>query len=324
MVFVSLGLRLRIEVEALNMVEALGAYTRHRTVSILKKVSKEGGVAYRIVVAPAISGQSIAYGYHKTLVELANIKKLPVCNECTKYEARGGFSKRATEGISHDDRILTCVVDDLTGFLAPEAKNGRRTSPVSFSYLVPDIESAKAALDSQFHVRYDFETMQHQPFTVESGTAIYLLSIAVDVDRIGRLSNGSYTEDRINRIELAFKALEVLIEGFMYGAKKSRYLPINEVTGAIAAISHPIPFAVSPPRVYYNGYNYINDTIERAKHYIESLKDFGENVKIMYIDREGVVKGSELVGDFAKRANTFTEMVEKIIREVRQMVEKKS
>lgn len=290
MVFVSIGLRARVEVEALNMVEALGAYTRHRTVSILKKITtKNGSVRYKVVIMPAVSGQSINYGYSTLLVEMAQRfnPPLPVCEECKNYRKIGGFLKRATQNVDYDTRVKECVVEDLTGFLAPEALV-RRTSPVSFSYMIPDVESAKAALDAQFHVRYNMLTKEHNPFTVESGTAIYMVTVTIDVDRIGRLSNGSYVDDREKRIELAFKALAALFEGWSFGAKKARYLPIIEVVGGIAAISNPMPFMVSPPRIYKDGRNYINDTAQRAIKYTEALQDLGETIHLYYFDKEGL------------------------------------
>lgn len=317
MVFVSIGLRLRTEVEALNMVEALGAYVRHRTVSILRRISKDGKTIYKVVVTPAISGQSIAYGYHKVLVELAKLANIPVCDECRNYEPRGGFHKRTTQNIKHDKRIEDCVVEDLTGFLAPEA-NVRRTSPVSFSYLVPDLESSKTALDPQFHVRYNFETNEHAPFNIESGTAIYMLSIAIDVDKIGKLEGGGYVKDRLKRIELALKALSTLIEGVMFGAKKARYLPIIEVVGGIAAISNPIPFTVTPPRIYRDGRNYIDETIRRANVYAETLKIVNEKVKIVFMDKENVTSAS--TSENVRRVNTLTEMIEITLEEVKKLL----
>jgi len=324
MVFVSIGLRLRVEVEALNMVEALGAYTRHRTVSLLRSVTKDGKKGYRLIIAPAISGQSIANGYHRVLVELASKLELPVCDECKSYELRGGFTKRITKEINHDERLKTCAVEDLTGFLAPEA-NVRRTSPVSFSYMVPDVESAKTALDSQFHVRYDFITMEHAVFTIESGTAIYMLSVFIDVDRIGRYERGEYVENREKRIELALKGLAALIEGLSYGAKKARYLPIKEVIGGIAAVSRPMSFAVSPPRVYKDGRNYIVETIERAKHYVAVLQDLNQRIKLYYLDKERVTEGIPAAeGITVTPVNTFSEMVNRVLNDVKEFCGLKS
>lgn len=313
MVFVSMGFRFRVEVEALNMVEALGATVRHRTVSVLKKVSRNGSIVYRVVMAPAISGQSIANGYQRILVEMAKLKGMPLCDECKRYEKRGGFTKRCTANIPHDERVRGCVVEDLTGFLAP-AEGVRRTSPVSFSFMVPDTESSKIAIDPQFHVRYNFETGEHAPFTIESGTAIYMLGVSIDVDRIGKLSNGSYVNNRLARIELAFKALSTLIEGLGFGAKKARYLPIVETLGGIAAISKPLPFMVSPPRVYRDGRNYINDTIERAKRYLTALKDYGEEIAIVYMDREGIAPTDISEENIeVSRVDTVSELVDKVL-----------
>lgn len=328
MVFASIGLRLRTEVEALNMVEALGAYTRHRTISILRMIERDGKLGYRLMIAPAISGQSIAHGYHRVLVEMAKMLKLPICEECRDYEVIGGFPKRAEKEVPYDERIKGCVVESLTGFMSvgPAIRVATRmTSPVSFSFLVPDVESAKVSLDSQFHVRYDFRTQQHAPFTIESGSAIYMLSITIDVDKIGRLEGGGYVDDRSERIELAFKALAALIDGFVYGAKKARYLPINEVLGGVAAISHPLPFMVSPPRIYRDGRNYIDDTLLRASHYVKVLKweGGGERVKIFYMDKEGVVEKASAEGIEVIKVNTFSEMVENVLNEVKSLLSAK-
>jgi len=320
MVYVSLGLRLRVEVEALNMVEALGAYTRHRTVSMLKKLSRDGRTAYKIILAPAVSGQAVNYGYSRVVTELADKLGLGVCNACrASYTGQSGFEKRANENVDHDTRVKECVVEDLTGFLAPQA-NVRRTSPVSFSYMVPDLEGAKAAVDAQFHVRYSADPARHAIFNVESGTAIYIVSVAIDVDKIGRLSNGSYVGDRMKRIELAFKALAALFEGLAFGAKKARYLPVLDIVGGISAVSHPIPFMVSPPRVYRDGRNYITDTLERAKYYIATLgDDVNETIKTVYMDREGL-QVRVIDGVSVEHASTLSELVSKTLNIVKEML----
>ncbi|MEM2005789.1 MAG: DevR family CRISPR-associated autoregulator [Zestosphaera sp.] len=320
MVFASIGLRLRVEVEALNMVEALGAYARHRTVSVFKKQSREGSVVYKLVTAPAISGQSVANGYMRTLVELAKHYGLNVCDECSAYEARGGFTKHGTsKKVKHDD-LMNCVIEDLTGFMVPEA-NLRRTSPVMFSYMVPDLESAKAVIDSQFHVRYDFTTQQHQPFNVESGTAIYMVMIGIDVSKIGKLENGKYLNDRDKRIEVALRGIATLFEGLGFGAKKARYLPIGEVVGGIAAVSNPIPFMVSSPRIYVDGNNYLMDTIKRASRYVEALSQLSERVSITYFDREGLKPTKEVKqGLEVSETNTLMDLIEKTLKVVREYV----
>ncbi len=308
MVFVSIGLRLKVEVEALNMTESLGAYTRHRTVSLLKKYSSDKGIWYKIITVPAISGQSIAHGYHVALVEIADKLGLPVCDECKRYRIVGGFLKHGTaKNIDEKTIVTTCVVEDITGFLAPDA-GVRRTSAIMFSYMVPDIEMAETSIDPQFHVRYNFEKNEHNPFQIESGTAIYMLGIGLDVDKIGKYYENNKEKtvgDRDKRIELAYKALIALIEGVGFGAKKARYLPILEVVGAVSTISHPIPFMVSPPRGKY----YISETIKRASEYKKVLSDLEEDVRIIYMDKEGLeVATAENVE--VKKVESFAELID--------------
>jgi len=321
--FASIAFRFRVEVEALNMVESLGAYTRHRTVSVFKRVEKNGKLMYRIMTVPAISGQSIANGYQRMLVELASRLGLPVCDQCKRYESIGGFIKHSTEGkgsnVNHDSLIESCVVEDLTGFLIPEL-GVRRTSAVMFSYLVPDTESGKAVLESQFHVRYNFETGAHNPFNIESGSAIYMLTVGVDIDKIGKRSNGTFVGDKWKRVKLAFKAIEALVEGLNFGAKKARYLPISEVLGAIGAVSDPVPFMVSAPRVYVNGDDYISKTIARASKYIEALREVNERIHLVYMDNEGLnIKIPDNLKVEVVKASTITELIETLITVIEKL-----
>ncbi|MEM1690681.1 MAG: DevR family CRISPR-associated autoregulator [Thermofilaceae archaeon] len=318
-VFASLSIRMRVDVEALNMVEALGAYGRHRTASILR--ARPDGRGFRVIIAPAVSGQAIAYGYMATLVALAQRRNLPVCDECREYLTRGGFVKHGT---SRDDSLTEwklvqeCVVEDLTGFMMPEAKI-RRTSPVCFSYMLPDAESSNVALDPQFHVRAPMPGQQPQPFQVESGTAVYTVSVFMDADRIGRgydRIQGKPTpmalplELRRERVEAAFEALGCLFEGLTFGAKKARYLPVYEIIGAVAAVSRPVPFMVSPARLSKNE-SYIGLTVRRASSYATLLKNIGEELAVFYFDQEGVYSGAPSTIDVI-RADTFSDLIDKV------------
>jgi len=196
--FVSIGLRFRAEVEALNMAESVGNYARHRLAPIiLVRRGEDGSIKeYKVTMAPAVSGQSIAYGYMAALVKLALERGLPVSDQAKNYENIGGFFKRADDArLSYDDRVKTCVIEDLTGFMAAGEGNVavRRTSPVMFSYLVPDGTTVRGVVMPQLHVRYNLQNPEQQvPFQIEAGTAVYVHGVAIDVDRIGRLSDGSY------------------------------------------------------------------------------------------------------------------------------------
>jgi len=313
--FVSFGFRFRVEVEALNMAETVGNYARHRAAPVLIQVRDEEGKLkeYRITMAPAVSGQSVAFGYMSALVKLAEQKGLPVCEECRSYEHLGGFFKRADRvDVGYDERIKTCVVEDITGFMATkerargEGGKGaviRRTSPIMFSYMVPDATSARGVLMPQLHVRYNLKNPDKQvPYQVEAGTAVYIHGVAIDVERIGRLEDGKHinTEDRLRRIGLALDALKVLYGGLLFGAKKARYLPVIETLGGIAAVSHPMPFVVSPPRLG----DYVGENINRAKK-------FGAgSIKLFCFDKEGVTGCGKQDG--VETADSLEDLVDKV------------
>lgn len=313
--FVSIGLRFRVEVEALNMAEAVGNYTRHRTAPIMIVERGDDGRVrgYKVTMAPAVSGQSIAFGYMSALVSLAPKYDLAVCNNCKDYQKIGGFFKRADEiDKGHDDRVKDCVVEDLTGFMSTLERQGqergrmlRRTSPVMFSYLVPDSTSARGVVVPQFHVRYNLLNPEQQaPYQIEAGTAIYVHGVAVDVERIGRLEDGSYVENREKRIELAFDALKALYGGVIFGAKKARYLPVFEPLGGIAAVSHPLPFSVTPPRFT----DYVQENIARAEAFKIS------NVNLFCFDREGITscgKNGKVVA-----STSLEDLIEKVKTQV--------
>jgi CRISPR-associated protein Csa2 len=321
--FVSFGFRFRVEIEALNMAETVGNYARHRAAPILIQVRDEKGrlKEYRITMAPAVSGQSVAFGYMSALVKLAEQRRLPVCEECRSYEHLGGFFKRADRvDVGYDERIKTCVVEDLTGFMATKERGEggkgaviRRTSPVMFSYMVPDATSARGVLMPQLHVRYNLKNPEKQvPYQVEAGTAVYIHGVAIDVERIGRLEDGRYIDakDRLMRVELALDALKALYGGLLFGAKKARYLPVIETLGGIAAVSHPMPFVVSPPRLG----DYVGENVNRAR------KFDAESIKLFCLDKEDVTSCGKQDG--VEAADSLEDLVDKVKAAVVEMLKK--
>ncbi len=313
--FLSMSFRLRTEVEALNMVEAMGAYSRHRTVSLLKP--RGDGKGYRLVIAPAVSGQAIAFGYMKSLVELAQQKNLPICDQCRNYESKGGFVKHGTDTSGDlENLVRSCIVEDVTGFMIAKAEV-RRTSAIQFSYMTPDIDSSDVAIDPQFHVRAAKPGEKPQPFQVESGTAIYVLGVALDIDKIGVVpdSNGKpkiVVANRAERVKTAIQAIAHLLEGLSFGAKKARYLPVYDVVGAVAAISHPVPFMVSPARISKD-MDYVTKTVLRASNYVKLFSDVKETIKLFYMDKENVVGEVKAENIDITKADNVSELVLKII-----------
>ncbi len=322
MVFVSFGFRFRVNVEAMNMVESVGNYSRHRVAPIIRRFIEDGNVRYEVQFLPVVSGQSVANAYMRALTDLAVSRNIPVCDMCRSYMELGGFPKRPNELKDVGARIQECAVEDITGFMAAPPGGGqavRRTSRVQFSYLIPDADSARHVSPMpQFHVRYGKE--EQMIFNVESGSAIYTLITNIDVDGIGRVdSNKIVVNNRKDRITLAIEALALMINGGYVGAKKSRYFPQMEPLGAVAVVSHPYPFVVSPPKVRQDSNGalapwYLEDTVTRALRFKQM---FNATVKIFYLDNEfNWVPQSDEAKKIIERVNDINSLIDKVKNEV--------
>ena len=319
MAFVSFGFRFRVNAEAMNMVESMGNYTRHRTAPIIRQVIEDGGITYEVQYLPIVSGQSIANAYTRALADIAVRRWLPICEMCRRHNETGGFPKRPNIDKNVEDsvdkRVAECVVEDVTGLMAtePKEKSGgksskksgekssegsgeeagsgralRRTSRIQFSHLIPDADSANHVPPMpQFHVRYGEKETQ-TIYNIESASAIYTLVVNIDVDGIGK-GVSITTSDREARVEAALDALMLMLNGGYIGAKKSRYFPQMELLGAIAVVSNPYPFVVSPPKAKLNNDGallpwYLEDTLRRA---LEFKKIFNNaTLRLYYIDNE--------------------------------------
>jgi CRISPR-associated protein Cas7/Csa2 subtype I-A len=282
----------------MNMVERVGNYERHRTAPIIKQVLEDGKVRYEVQFLPVVSGQSIANAYTRALVDIALRRGLPVCKECSRYNELNGFPKRPNiegEGDSVDKRVTECVVEDVTGFMvtqsgdkSSEGRAFRRTSRIEFSFLIPDVDSANHVPPmSQIHVRYGEKETQ-TIYNIESASAIYTLVVNIDVDGIGK-GVKSTTSDRETRVKTSLDALMLMLNGSYVGAKKSRYFPQIEPLGAVAVVSDPYPFVVSPPKAKLSNDGtlqpwYLEDTLRRAVAFKGVFTD--ASLAMYYLDNE--------------------------------------
>lgn len=180
-VYVSVGVRFLLNVEALNMVESIGNLTKHRRAPLVIPDEKGG---YKLVYVPAISGESFAHAIQENLVNVAKVlwKEPPV----DEWSLRGEFFKFGDQKHMPDDlkeifikcsnkakktknvreiaelkhlvereAIRLSIVADVGGFLIAEIFPVKRTSPLSVGYIVPVYDAIEAtALESQFHVRH--------------------------------------------------------------------------------------------------------------------------------------------------------------------------
>ena len=308
--FVSVRGRVLINVEALNMAESVGNYVKHRRVPVISPVT------YATYFVPAISGESIAHGYQKALVEEAKNNeefKNKICNLCKE----GIFLKSTNNKVILDAFDITnweinseadleraiisnCIVEDIGGFLyAPGQEklekdekeklknagllddkgskfgNVKRTSNFFTGYMIP----AQEALDSviiepQLHSRYALGTpfvgkgaQGQMIYYVELSSAPYVFSFDLDTKYINKLtfhykSAGELAQEGGNerqaRIEISLDSLKNFLIDMMFGAKKTRFLPIVDWESLVIAISDDI-WTISSPLTA----NYIMNTLKK-------------------------------------------------------------
>jgi len=321
MVWISLGLRAIINVEALNMVESVGNVTRHRKAAIVYR-TKSG---YVIRWVPAISGETMAHAYQAWIAELAKKRKLPICSYCSinefvKHSQPELFGtdpweqklKQLIKQRNYDPHVIeveiikNCVVEDIGGFLFPGPRPVKRTSRFSNGYLIPAIDAIeKVAIEPQFHVRHAPKAQQaigqaQMIYYVEVGSAIYTWTFALDIDGIGRTSmikveDVISNDEKIRRIECAIDSLALMLDSKIFGAKLTRFNPLIDYESIVVTISHRYPFNVSPPS---HG-NYIKDTLHRSKKFSEFL---GDEVKVLgyRVDVEEIEKYDTIMDLMAK------------------------
>jgi len=342
--FISLAARLLVNVEALNMVEAVGNVTRHRRATV---VIQDPGGGYRKLEVPCISGESLAHAYQVALVEAARAiysredMEIPVCEWC----ARGEFFKsmddahtmssvkKAIEGLKGTEQahvferevVRGCLVEDIGGFLRAERPPVKRTSRFHVGYLLPVADAVGVtALDTQFHVRHapseavrGEERAAQMIYYVETGSAVYGLSFNLDVDGIGKTSMVSVEQvvddaERERRVKVALTALLTVLSTKAFGAKRSRFLPLVEVKGLVAAVSSPIPFTVEPP----SSVGFINDTKEKAERFLAVLGKLGIEEELQIYAFSSEVEVPEGV----EKADSVEGLLDKLISKVLGML----
>jgi len=198
MVFVSVRGRIWLQAEAMNMVESVGNYVKHRKVPVMVRE----GNTYLTFFVPAISGESVAHAYQVLLAEEMIKAGQSVCPLCAKdiflkstnrdvykeamgedppvvpregaKRGRGRRSSSESEEAQEASKVeklveaaLTiertiirkCAVEDVGGFLYAEEPNVKRTSNFSTGYMIPVREALRVTVvDPQLQSRYALGT----------------------------------------------------------------------------------------------------------------------------------------------------------------------
>ncbi len=302
--YLSIGLRFKANIEALNMSETIGNVTRHRRVPAI--IETEEGL--KLLYVPAISGESIAHAIQWNAIEVAKTMytKPPV----DEWSMRGEFikfadNKHLTESLAkiiksngsieekqhlfEKTAIAESLVADIGGFLYAEKPPVRRTSPLQVGYAIPVEEAVRlTAIESQVHARQipvgvtgEAERQAQMLYYVEVASTIYGLTVNLDVDAIGytsmvKVEKAVEEDERKRRIKAAIGAIALTMGQGIFGAKRSRFNPVLEVINAVAVVAHPLPFTVSPPQKK----GYIDETLRRMNKYREFVEKLGVSVGV--------------------------------------------
>jgi CRISPR-associated protein Csa2 len=195
----------------------------------------------------------------------------------------------SSRNVEEIERLLVkaSVVADVGGLLYTE-KQVKRTSAIRFSYMLPTLDAVEkggVALTPQLHTRYVHPEMPREMqmlFYLESGSALYTFTAELVASDIGRLfysksDDPDLKKQRPERVKAAVDSLTALVDGVLFGAKRSRYNPVWDVKSLIVALSKgPVEFIVSSGVTR----DYIKKTYERAVNITKAIQEETINIYV--------------------------------------------
>jgi len=339
--FVSVGVRFVANLEAMNMVETVGNVTKHRRAPVVIRNDNGYSVKWVPAISGESFGHAYQENLVRAaniLYDSPPVCRWCKIGEFYKHMDKdhiddkilGVWGKR--DKVKKDKKkvpeykkefeaavIKNCLVEDIGGFLHAEDPPVRRTSLFQVGYIIPTVESINAAVtETQFHARHaPSETMKGDEakdtterasqmiYYVELSSAEYALLFNITLGGIGYTSMTSIEkilddQEIERRKKVAMLALEMTLHDF--GGKRTRFLPIAEVTDMMASISD-LPFTISSPA--YPEYDV--KTVERKKSVEELYSKLGLSKKITTIGYNAKADDS---------ASTPEDVIKKIIEKV--------
>lgn len=334
--FISLSARVLVNIEAMNMVEALGNVVRHRKASAIYRVSQN---RYELRTVPVISGEAVRHAIQAALADIAASKGLNVCEWCRRHEfikhgvrpLLGDLEEKLKGSPADAEKIIVegCVVEDVGGFLVPLETPVKRTSVLEVGYMMPVIQGERVmyGFDVQFHARHAPNAQQklaegktagreqreqaQSVYNVESSSALYSLGLNVELWRIGTVvkDNGcDVVSNRKERVEATLAALIAVLNGDVrIGGHWSSYKPLWILESAVAVFSKPMPISAMP--AVEEGYE--EASVKLAKSKAELYKRlFDVEYKVLVYKKEEAASHDDVeyvkdVGDFLKKLFDF-------------------
>jgi len=310
-VFLSFRGRVLINAEALNMAESVGNYVKHRRIPVVAPetyttlfVPSVSGEAiahgYQQVLAQVAKSMGLP------VCRLCEKGIFLKSSNNDIFKAAFGKDPPADEFEFEKEVISSCVVEDIGGFLYAPARGGRqdkrkrqeergqvkRTSNFYTGYMVPTADALRGAMiEPQMHTRYALGTefvrrgqgeegqqAGQMLYYVELASALYTFSFDLDTRFIGRATfkvdrvGEQIAKDAHQRKVAALEAFARFMIEMMFGAKKTRFLPVVDWESAVVAVSDDVWTVPSPMTRNY---------IERAQ---SKLKLVSYNTKLFVYD----------------------------------------
>jgi len=225
----------------------------------------------------------ISKEYWNNMVKIRDKMKKKKKTSKEEKEVLAEFEQKILPHTIEKKIIESCVVEDIGGFLYAERTfrtfemgGVRRTSNFYTGYMIPVKESLEAVvIEPQLHSRYALgtpfvraETRGQMIYYVELSSAPYTFAFDFDSSYVGKTTfvyehaGDVAVEDRAKRINVALDALRKFILEFMFGAKKTRFLPVVEWESMVIAVSDDVWTVPSPFTVKY---------VENAKRKLEKI-----------------------------------------------------
>ena len=192
--------------------------------------------------------------------------------------------------------IANCVVEDVGGFLYAEQKffkvfnigGVKRTSNFYVGYMIPVKEAlGDALIEPQLHSRYALgttfvkrEQRGQMLYYVELSSAAYSFSFDLDSKFIGKttfvlgeagkqVTFKQGNDNRKERISVSLDAVSNFLLEMLFGAKKTRFLPIVDWESIVIALSDDVWTTPSPFTA-----NYVENSLRKLEKTDENTKLF--------------------------------------------------
>lgn len=294
--FISVRGRVLVNVEALNMTESVGNYVKHRRVPVL--LPEAGYVNYFVPAISGESiahgfQRVLAENASQSGVPLCKLCGKGIFLKSTGTDVfREAFGEEPPSDPNEFEKfvVVNCFVEDVGGFLyAPRVV--KRTSNFYVGYMIPVKESLEAVvIEPQMHSRYALgtrfvereergeeerreerreEVRGQMLYYVELSSATYTFSFDLDTRYIGKLSFQyehagelavENTDQRHRRVELVLDSLNSFVTEFMFGAKKTRFLPVVEWESIAISVSKNVWTLPAS-----NTKNYLNNALSKLE-----------------------------------------------------------